>query len=279
MRTLNFDEFYNFFQELIINRKMELYNNGEIKNDIKIRFFNNSGEYFTEVSGNESELVLCNIINDGGVQDTSVPIDAYVQIVSFELLAPEEYRPDLMILFTDICANYKSYIGELSGSLININISDFPRFSEKFDEHGLEKFNISFVANVSVMPGARLSNTMKLTINDEEVKFGNIKIARTNELMPQLKKQMETTFFPNTSVLNIQIDGLYKSSPIMKKLLNDCTKNNNFNQFYNIKIVDTTTDEEIVNRAMFYKDVLFSIVYGSIIAWNVSFFIGERVGG
>lgn len=292
MKTLKFDVFYKYFQEEITKLSAQLYNDKIINEQFEFVFFDNSGEYFTEMDAIKAEdgvkvdrRVLVNVMNGGGVQDSSIAIETYLQIVSLEVLALDEQREDLEILFTEYIANNKSKVDTFDTATYQLTIDEFPKYSTKFDCHGYEKFTVSFTTNFIVMPGAKLSNnySLKMIVNGIEgnIKYNSIGMTRTTELSPDLVKRNSSRFFPNTTGFQIKISGLFveeESAPIIRQLLLDCTQNTSFNSFYKLIFRDNN-DIYIPDTVDFSaKDISFNFAFGSIVTWEATFYPGIRLG-
>lgn len=286
MNTIEFNKFFNYVQDKILLKKAELYDNNTLEEDLNFVFYDNSGEYFTEVENLEvredvlqDRRVICNILNGGGVQDSSIPIDTYAQVISIELLALDSQREDIMQLFTEFVASYKSKIDNIGNSYIQLNIGDFPKYSDKFQAHGNEKFNMSLTFTIIVAPGAKLSNKFELIINGESVPYSQLVINRTTEVTADNKKAKEIKFFPNTTTMQITVNGLFVGNSAINTLFSDCTKNTNFNNIYELSLVDTTNKNNPITyltESFYAKDLLFTIAYGSIISWQASFLVAKE---
>lgn len=282
MNIISFDEFYNFFQELITSKAAELYNDHLVDHELRFKCFKASGEYYdylNSIKNGETtdDYVLVNIMNGGGVQDSSISIDTYLQIVSLEVMAREEYRYDLIELFTDIVANYKSYIGSFNTATYQLSIDNFPKFGDKYNALGDEYFNMSLVTNFIVMPGALLSNKITITIDGNDIKYNNMVMARTTELKSDMKKRTSQKFYPNTTGFQIQVSGLFVDNAAVRSLLSDCANASKFNQFYAISLVDNTINSTIYSGNLFSKDIIFTMAYGSIVAWTATFYEGTQL--
>lgn len=282
MNIISFDEFYNFFQELIESKAAELYNEHLIEHELRFKCFKASGEYYAyldNIKNGETtdDYVLVNIMNGGGVQDSSISIDTYLQIVSLEVMSREDYRYDLIQLFTDIVANYKSYIGTFNTASYQLTIDDFPKFGDKYMALGDEYFNISLVTNFIVMPGALLSNKMTITIDGNPIKFNNAVMARTTELKSDMKKRTSQKFYPNTTGFQIQVSGLFVDNAAVSTLLSDCSGATKFNQYYAITLTNNVNNMTIYSGNLFAKDIIFTFAYGSIVAWTATFYEGTQL--
>lgn len=282
MNIISFDEFYNFFQELITSKAAELKENNLIEHDLKFKCFKESGEYYNyldSIKNGETtdDSILVNIMNAGGVQDASISIDTYLQIVSLEVMSREEYRYDLVQLFTDIVANYKSYIGSFNTATYQLSIDNFPKFGDKYMALGDEYFNISLVTNFIVMPGAMLSNKISIDIDGTDVRFNNLVMARTTELKSDMQKRTSQKFYPNTTGFQIQVSGLFVENSAVSTLLSDCANASKFNQYYNITIKNNITNANIYSGNLFSKDIMFTFAFGSIVAWTATFYEGNQL--
>lgn len=282
MNIISFDEFYNFFQELITSKAAELKENNLIEHDLKFKCFKESGEYYNYLDSIKNgdtvdDSILVNIMNAGGVQDASISIDTYLQIVSLEVMSREEYRYDLVQLFTDIVANYKSYIGTFNTATYQLSIDNFPKFGDKYMALGDEYFNISLVTNFIVMPGAMLSNKISINIDGTDVRFNNLVMARTTELKSDMQKRTSQKFYPNTTGFQIQVSGLFVENAAVSTLLADCANASKFNQYYNITIKNNITNTNIYSGNLFSKDIMFTFAFGSIVAWTATFYEGNQL--
>lgn len=279
METIKFQEFFNFFQNLISERYGLL--ESQLSNKLKFRFFNNSGEYFNYLdeltiygAGND-DTVLINISDGGGVQDSSISIDTYLQIVSIEVMAKDKLREDLIYLFTDLVANYKTYTGTFNDAAYQLTIDEFPKYGDKFQALGDEYFNITFISNFIVIPHAIMSNRYTLTINGTNVKFNNITANRTTELKSDLKKRISQKFYPNTTGFQMSISGLFVDNDATRTIVSDCFNASNFNQYYNVQLKEG--DAVIYNGSLFSKDINLVFAYGSIVSWSLILFEGAQI--
>ena len=282
MTTIEFKKFHDYLVNNILELKQEMAEEEKIQ-DMDMSFYDNSGDYYTEVEKMKyidgvpiDKRVLVNIINDGAVQDSSVAIEAYVQIISFSILALEEYRPDIMSLFTQFCANNKSSIFSLDSSTCQLSIDNFPKYSEKYEVNGYEKFNTTFTLNVVVLPGAILSNEYQISINNENIKYNQCLLDRTVEFTNDLKKQAEVKVYPNTSTFQIVLSGLFvdnssSNTHVINDLLLDCCTNSGFGTTYNLSLSRENTI--LINGENFYaKNISFTLAYGTIVSWKATFF-------
>ena len=297
MKTVSYDSFYKYFSNLITSYSKELHDNNEISQDLVFKFYPTTGEYFRELEdGKESpSTVLVNILNGGGVQDSGVAVDTYLQIISFEFLALDSQRDDIMYLLTNLIANYKNkieslpyiedardqagqVIAELSRTAtINISVEDFPEYSEKFDVHGEEKFTASFTANIIVLPTVQLANGYKILLNGIDIPYTNLIIDRNVELTPDLIKRDTSKFFANTTGLAISLAGYYVSNNSeLSNLLSDCCSNVFFNEVYTLQI-NRPDGTPLLNDSFKVKQSRFNFTYGSIVAWSATFYPGTTV--
>ena len=294
MTTIEFKKFHDYLVNNILELKQEMETpvedpvTHEIIEDAKIQemdmsFYDNSGDYYTEVEKMKyidgvpiDKRVLVNIINDGAIQDSSVAIEAYVQIITIDILALEEYRSDMMTLFTQFCANNKSSIFSLDSSTCQLSIDNFPKYSEKYEVNGYEKFNTSFTMNIIVLPGAVLSNEYEISINGEKIKYNQVLLDRTTEFTNDLKKQSEIKVFPNTSTFQVVLSGLFvdnsdSNTHVINDMLLDCCSNTSFGKTYSLLLNKKNTI--IINGDAFYaKNINFTLAYGTIISWKATFF-------
>lgn len=293
MKILPFDDFYNYFSDMILRYKRDIlleterYNEEELVEgeepkqfeDFDFVFYKNTGEYLKDLDNinysedeKEDRRVLVNIMNAGGVQDGTVSIDTYLQIVGIEVLALESQREDLTNLFTTISTEYKSYLGSLGNSTIQISIEDLPQYSDTFDAHGYEKFTISLKIDIIVLPDAVLSNQYTLELNGEEVKFNKIRLFRNNELNSDLKKRAENKFIMNSSAFQIEVSGLFVSSNILRSLLTDCAQNTLFNIPILITLKRVEDNVNLINENFFIKQSNFDLDFGKIASWSIVFY-------
>jgi len=292
MKTVSYDSFYKYFSNLITSFSKELYDNGEITEDLQFKFYPSTGEYFTEIDQQTlpSNTVLVNIMNGGGVQDSTVSVETYLQIISFEFLALDSQREDIMYLLTNLVANYKNKIESLpyvedardqNGNIIaelnrnatiNISIDDFPDYSEKFDAHGEEKFTASFTTNIIVLPTVQLANGYKILINGIEIPYTQFEIDRSVELMPDLIKRDTSKFFANTTGFGVTISGYYvENNSELANILSDCCANINFNGQYTLQI-NRPDGTPLLSDTFKIKQSKFNFSYGSIVAWGATFY-------
>lgn len=278
METIKFEEFFKFFQNLIYERYGIL--EDKLQNKLKFRCFNNTGEYFEYLDelatgAGSPDDVLINILDAGGVQDSSISIDTYLQIVSIEVLAKDSYREDLIYLFTDLVANYKSYTGNFDSAAYQLTIDEFPKYGDKYQALGDEYFNTTFVSNFIVIPHAIMSNRYTLLINGNEVKYNNITVNRTTELRSDLKKRTSQKFYPNTTGFQMSISGLFVDTDATRLIVSDCFNASNFNQYYTIQLKEG--ENLVYSGNLFSKDINLVFAYGSIVSWSVVLFEGIQI--
>lgn len=285
MQILDFNKFYDYFQNLILEKKAALNKVHAIKEDFNMLFFDNSGDYLATADqiqyiedSPQDRRVLVNIMNGGGIQDSEVAIDSYLQIVSIELLALEEQREDIITLFTTIVAENKSKVESLSGATVQITMDDFPEYGDQFQAHGYEKFTMTLSINIVVVPGAKLSNAYQLAIDGVPVRYDRLIMTRDNELISDLKKRESSKFFTNTTGFQLKVSGLFVENSAVASLLSDCASNQRFNTFYSLSLKSPETDSSILGDANFRaKNITFVFAYGTIVSWEALFYEGTSV--
>ena len=292
MKLVSFNSLYKYFTKAIIDISNRLYTNGEISNDIKYLFFNNTGEYIDETNNeNNDDIVLVNILNNGGITDSTISIDTYLQMIQFEILALDDYREDIMTIFDNLVAEYKTKVDQIKyneevldiegnhitdlekTAAIQITMSDFPRYEEKIDLHGYDKFVTRLNTNIIVFPNANLSNQYILNIEGSDILYNSMAISRTTETTADLVKTDNTKFYPNTTGFQLNINGLFVDNPALNILLEDCANNAKFNQTYNIKV--KKGDKLLFDRNFYCKDSRFDFNWGTIVKWSATFFIAS----
>lgn len=274
MIAIDYGYFYEYVGNMILNETASMHESGQIKDEFKYKLFRSSGDYITGLDDPEYDskhVILGNIANGGGVQDADLSIDAYLQIVTVELLAFENQRDDLVKVLTDLTANHKTVIDTIGGAACNLSISDFPEYSEKFNAHGHEKFTASFTIDIIVFPTARLSNSYRISILGSNVKYNTLVMSRTTETMSDLKKRDESKFFPNTTGFQIGIQGIYENTPALETLFRDCIGNSHFNQGYGIQLYDSDGNA-IMNDSFLCKDSKFTFAYGKVVSYELTFY-------
>ena len=285
MKTIEFTEISKYFERLLYTITQELYENDMIKEQFKFNVFTNTGEYMKKVAEpytmNEDQPVkevLVNIKNTGGVQDSSISIDTYLQLVSFEFFAFEEQRDDLSAVLTKLCAEYKTKLDSIDDSTVNIIISDYPTYSGMIEAEGEHKFTATFDSSVIVFTNATLSNIFAIDIDGVTVYYNTMSVNRSTELAADLQKRTTTLFYPNTTGLQVGINGLFTTNTALQTLFNDCISNNRFNIPYTIVIkkYDSNTVEfmNLMSNSFYVKDCTFNFTYGSIVSYNIIFYSG-----
>lgn len=272
---MNIIEYEKIFTQL----KDDILNQTEILEvPLNYAFYKDTGEYIDDMTNNhlQEDTILCNIVNGGGVQDPSVSIDTYAQIVSMEFLSLEEHREKLVEVLTNFIANNKSKIVTIDNALCQYSLDSLPTYSEKFEVHGKEQFTASIGLTIIVMPGAHISNNTELQIDGQVIKYNQMRITRDTELTANLKKTQSTKFFPNSSTLQIGISGLFVENETLRAILYDCAQNTKFNEKYVINIKDGSSD--IISGQQFYaKNISFTFAYGAIINWEITLFEGTTL--
>lgn len=282
MITIPFYAFSEYFEKEIKDLSNLMYANNDLMNVYTFTFYTNTGE--NEERKLDHEIIFL-ISDSGGLQDSSVSIDTYLQSISFKVIGNEVDREDIEKFLAALIAKYKSYSPNISyidkssniqySYAANISIKNYPDYSTKIDAHGKEIFTATFTANAILFSNASLSNEYKLEIDNVPVQYNNIKIQRSTELEANLEKKIDTQYFPNTTIFQIDINGLYTNIIPMDKLLNDCAKAQSFNQIYNILLYKTLDNDgnpiPIVNYDCYTKNIMFSFSYGTLLSWSASF--------
>lgn len=277
MTIIKYDDIYNYFQNSIIDLNTSLYNDATTQDNLSFKFFKNTGDYLSSMKNIEldSKAVLVNIINGGGVQDSSISIDAYSQIITMEFLGLETQRDSIVSLLTNFAASFKNYTTTLSGSLVIISVANYPEYSAKFACYGNEKFTADLTINITVIPNAKYSNKYILTINGTKVLYDKLTINRTTEMTASLEKTTENKFFPNITAQEISISGLYVDNVALNSLFLDCAQNALFDTAFSLQLSNDST--VILSKDYYAKSITFQLNCGSIASWNAVFYVSKPI--
>ena len=301
---VNFADLSARIQSLIEEKDRYLYNNGLSSRTHKFKVFTNSGDYINyrqtnyldgqdaafyrethpEASASEdaingsleaqNRLVLVNIRNNGGMQDSSTPVQTYLQMVTILFSAPEEFRSDMEVLFFSLAIDLKSKLTTIGSSTpIQFLTDEQPELGEK-QQLGIDFFEGSLDTSVVAYINTKISNNYHLKIANQEIPFSKIDMGRGYETSPSLKKQTEVKYFQNTSTFSVTITALYSSqadTDITNILFSDMTNNTNFNAMYNVALYEGDSASPKWSANMFASDIQFHWVYGSIVAWSATF--------
>lgn len=288
--AIKFEKICDYIETAINDKDAELYSNTETVNGVvtpapllsqrhKYVVFYNSGDY-TEYQKNITDAnkeILINIINDGGIQDSSIPIRTYLQMIHIEFYSPEIFRQDLEQVLFGLCIDLKSKLDTIDQTAVQLSTDAQPTFNEK-ESLGIDVFTGYFDLSCIIYADAHISNSYNLVINGVSVPFSSLDISRGYETTPDLQKRASVKYFQNTSVFSLDIKALYSKSTLIDALFSDTTSGTTINSIYSITLYDTTTatasnpnGTQKFTTDLYLQKCHFSFAYGSIVGWDASF--------
>jgi hypothetical protein len=243
------------------------------------RVFYNTGDYleYKKNIDNSNDEILVNVINDGGIQDSTIPIKTYLQMIHIEFYSPEKFREDLEQVFFGLCIDLKSKLDTIDQTAVQLSTDSQPTFNEK-ESLGIDVFTGYFDLSCIIYADAHISNSYNLVINGVSVPFSSLDISRGYETTPDLQKRASVKYFQNTSVFSLDIKALYSKSTLIDALFSDTTSGTTINSIYSITLYDTTTatasnpnGTQKFTTDLYLQKCHFSFAYGSIVGWDASF--------
>jgi hypothetical protein len=287
-KTIDFIKIGDYVSSLIKQKDKDLYDNVSTENGQDIpnplisqthsfRVFYNSGDYleykknkYISAENTANDEILINIINDGGIQDPTIPVNTYLQMVHVVFYCQEKFRTDMQVLFFAIALDLKAKLDEIDGTAVQVSASDQPTFNEK-QSLGVDVFDGYFDLNVIVYQGAHLSNSYVLKLDNIEIPFTEIDMGRGYETTPDLQKRDQLLYFQNTSSLSFSVKALYVQNDEALKIFNDLAANQNFSTKYNVALYASGSQTSMFAMDMFAQDIRFHWAFGSIVSWQATF--------
>lgn len=284
-------------QDTIEAKISELHDGGIISENYKLNMFIDTGKYFkyqkSEYQKDKKPEILMNVIDAGTIQDSSMPYDTYMKVVSVVFFAKEEYRQDVKTILYSLCLDLKSIVTQLTDKTsdnterqltVQVSNDEQPQFSDRI-QVGYDAFNGSFDLNFIVFTNLKLSNNYGFWIDNANVPVTAITIKRGYEETPNLPKTNTVQFYQNTSVLDISVEGLFEENAGLKELyaatLDINTLPNSFNISFGPSDYDPTktyTGTDLVfSQSCNLKGIEFSWQYGKLVSWSASFTIAANV--
>lgn len=224
----------------------------------------------SSTSSQVNQEVLVNIINDGGIQDSTIPINTYLQMVHIVFFTKEEFRNDMSVLFFSLALDMKAKLDTINGTAVQLTTDEQPTLNDR-QTLGIDCFDGYLDLSVIVYAGAKLSNSYDLQLDGVSIPFSSIDIGRGYETTPDLQKRSEILSFQNTSSASISVKALYTSNTEVDKLLQDTLNNSNFNTMYNVSLYASGSASSLFGKNMYLSKVAFHWAYGSIVSWEAEF--------
>ena len=301
--------FESITQKLIENLNsivLELQETEQIKQDarnendeiidraFKFRIYDNDGEYENQryvaehfyKDAKEPVIIMC-IRSGGGIQDTSLAINANIQIINIEVCANVSQFDDIKTIFDTYAIKHRSLNTIIDGADCKIEIGEFPEYGlnekgrildDSFDE--IEIFKTKFVLNVTEFENAVMSNNFELNINGEKIKYNNITFQRTYEQEFDTSEQRaEAKSFSTISVFGFTAEILYQNNTALNTLVSDILSNSNFGQFYLISLNKDGKNQLDADESKIMRltDGKVSLSHGKIISISATFAPGINI--
>lgn len=284
MDLLDFDLFYLNIRDKIEEIKNSLYESSSISENYVIDYYKDTGKYLEQANNQEEnpdKHILINIINSGGVIDSSASVDAYLQLVEIKVLAFEDQRDDVTNILGNLVLLNKNVLVELNNTPANIVISDMADYSGEKEINGQEKFDASLTFKYIVFPNSVFSNSLPFKIDNIVIPYSSASISRKFEVTSDNRKRNTAVFRQQTSGLVIEVQGLFSNIIPLNKLFDDATKASYIGNTYLLKIERNNQDILSNNNSglsSVLMDVQFKLAFGSIVGY-VAHFVPAIVGG
>jgi len=281
--AIKFNSFFNYFIDEFKALNTSLRDSEDITTDFVPVFFSEIASYFKLVKesydindASNTTNLLCLITEGQLVQETKNPFEIYLQPIGFQFRFDENKMEDAKTLFREFLIQYKEKETLIDGNTVIIS-PDLGFTEERDIQHGTKIMVVSFSINITILPEVFYSNNASIEISGVEVKTLTLKIQRTTELVPDLRKNISQKFYPNTTIYVLSLTGYYTESNIAVAELieDDLMSAANFGQPYPVvvyKYRGETNEKKLLNDSMVVKDINVSFVQGSIAAFQVSFY-------
>jgi hypothetical protein len=274
-KSIDFEKLGAWIEGAINAKAADLLSQSLISKGYKFVVFYNSGDYlsyqqnqYAKEDPEANSDVLVSIVNSGGVQDSTTPIELYLQMAHIEFFCREEYRPDMEAIFFSLALDLKSYLDTIDSTACQITMDEQPSFGVR-QTMGVDCFSGSFDLDAIVYEGAHFSNRYDLQLDLVKIPFSSVDLARTYETTPDLRKRDSILYFQNTSSMTWHIKALYAKNSETDKLFTDATSAANFNTAYHLSMAEEGGLS--YSGDMTASNIQFHWVFGSIVAWEADF--------
>lgn len=246
----------------------------EISNLYRYRVYYDSGDIIHPSEELPENTIGVNILNTGLIQDSSTPLESYLQSIQIQFLGKENYRQDLYTILREVTIEYKSKMDNINNKPVETSIDEFAEFSDR-EFNGEYWFTASLDIDFIMWDKIILSNSITIYLGDEmtdenKLMYSTANSKRTITPYADLRKKDETPFSAESSTWNITITGIFTGSDLLKKIRSDHYLNTNFGNKYTIIIHDNNSNET------FKKDLLltsstFGLTFGQVCTYELNF--------
>ena len=241
-----------------------------ISRNYNFKYYYNFGDIIDPEKDLPEDTIAVNIINDGITNDTESPLDVYLQTVDMQFLCKAEYRDDLHTILTEFTTEYKAKMDNTSNTPIQTLIDELPSFGDR-QYLGNVYTTADLELDILVWNKLILSNSIELYINNSKISYSDFSTSRDYETYADMRKYAERPYSPETSTFQLSISGVYVDTDIMQQLRNDHYGNTNFGSSYTIKLIDTTTNNILLEKDMILLSSAFAYKFGQTVSYELNF--------
>jgi hypothetical protein len=208
----------------------------------------------------------------GGEVDPSELFSVYFKRFTFEMLAFDEYRQDIISLFNNYASSLdgNSFILEddQATSRAFFQVNEFPDMTQTIDANGADKFIISITIDILIYNDIVHSKETSLRLNGTEVSFSEVVFGR-NMIEPgsDLKKSYQMEFVPSRSTFSINVTGYYTSddasSSVIDWIMDETKLSEPMRLYYNDGF-------KLKTGVYMVAESRLSVPFESISAWSLS---------